>query len=213
LESPDFFIALFMPRLYRTVTFRNAAAAAAILVLLLLVVRETGIVNVDFYCTYANYHADTRVGQSYTAMECDSAKLESIPHENLTKVPLVVLYDDDTLINRQGYGPEIVLTIEELATGPIWLPLYKPGNLEARMSCVYRGGCTKRIGPYIRSVDLRLNGNIYVTGTADIVGICSYRTSRELLKQAVANMALQEINLRLQELEILFEAPPWRVSN
>jgi hypothetical protein len=187
--------------------FKNIVIILSISAFILLFLRETGILNIDFYTNYAEYHMDTKVRESYLSAQYDSTKMEGIADEDVTNTPIVVLYDDDTLIHRAGYGPEIVLTIEDLDTGPIWLPLYKPGQLDARISCAYHGGCTKRIGRYIRGINLDINGTIHVTGTVDIVGICSYRTSRHLMKEAVARISLEQINLRLRDLETRFEGP------
>jgi hypothetical protein len=191
----------------KVVTFKNLAIASATVLVLINIFRETGVINLNLYIPYSNYQTESSFHESSLSAAFDSTDMERIPHENITRTPIVVLDGEDTLFHQRGYGPAIILTVENLETGPIWLALYKPGYLHAQLRCRYDGGWMKRQGAYISGINMNLSGDIHVTGKITIIGPCSYKNALNLMKQTVVKTAVEKIQIRLQELENRFESP------
>jgi hypothetical protein len=189
------------------IDFKNTLTSLVALILFIGILREVGLLNLDFYHRQAYYQTNFHYHESSLSAAVDSARLEGIAHQNITQTPIIVLDGNDTLFFRDGYGPNITVTVEDMNTGPLWQPLYKPGYLNAHMHCHYDGGWTKRQGPYITSVDMVLSGDIDVVGTVTIIGPCSYRASSYIMKKTIARAAVNKIQNRLQELEDLYESP------
>lgn len=103
------------------------------------------------------------------------------------EVPIVVISGKDTLYKKlNGNGPIIVIKVDSIETGRLWIPFYKSAtfsavgiasldqnliNVSAKQAVEYKSG---------------LFGTLRVRGKINVAGLCSYRQVIKMLHAAIA---------------------------
>ncbi|MES2829753.1 MAG: hypothetical protein V4687_16465 [Bacteroidota bacterium] len=153
------------------------------LIILLTVLRETGIVDLNYYNAKVNYSGNIEwANGSRTANSVDST---AGPGYSNADISIIIVQEKDTLYKEIHKLAPLVLTIETFQTGSLWTPLYKSASFSASAipGFEYSSGLdvketTKVPGPLIY-------GNLKITGNVKITGLCSHRQAVQIVKDFV----------------------------
>ncbi|MES2648101.1 MAG: hypothetical protein V4717_14585 [Bacteroidota bacterium] len=152
-----------------------------------IVTTEAGLFDINYFHSWSN-HKFTSGWSSSSITETDS--ITNI-HTHLktggfNELPILVLCDGDTLLYKNGTGSSLVLTIRNLHTSFLWIPLFKPATYTARIDCFYNGELRKYNGINFKRIRSNISGNHQATGNILIIGLSSYTNSIRMIKMGIA---------------------------
>jgi hypothetical protein len=153
-------------------------AIAGILVIV-TVLRETGVLDLNLYKSDANSSSDA----TWTSVTFDNSKPKSKTKN--TDLSIVVLFEKDTLYKEINRLSPIVVTIDSLNTGWLWMPLYKTASFSAVGIPGFDNIPVKNAKSSPDVFEPGLSGRLAITGKVIIKGFCSHREAVNLIKGLV----------------------------
>lgn len=152
------------------------------ILILLTVMRETGVVNLNYYRSDINYSENIEWfnGSSQTS---DSTSTDLPKYVN-TDISIIILQENDTLFKEIHKLAPLVITIETFQTGPLWTPLYKSVTFSASGFPGFEHKPEDDLPGPLKST---IGGKLKITGTAKITGFCSHRHAVQVIKDFVVN--------------------------
>ena len=150
---------------------------------ILSVLRETGIISLGFYKSEFNSTSHAMWNGGSTKVTFGDTKPQ--PKIKNTDISIVVLMGKDTLYKEINKLSSIVITINSLQTGSLWIPLYKSVNFSAVGTAELDNVSMKRANSSQSVSKLNLSGRLTITGVVSITGMCSYRDAKKLIENIV----------------------------
>lgn len=154
--------------------------------LILTVLRETGLLSLNFYKADSNSASNA----TWTSVTFDNSKSKSKTKN--TDLSIVVLFEKDTLYKEINKLSPIVVTIDSLNTGWLWMPLYKSASFSAVGIPGFDNTSVKSAKSSPDVFEPRLSGRLTITGKVVIKGFCSHRQAIILIKGLVTENFISE---------------------
>jgi hypothetical protein len=160
---------------------------------LLTLLRETGLLNVDYYTMTSSTNSSNNWSDHSMVVTIDSASMSTkFMNSQFHDLPVIVLYGSDTLFSDTIQRNPIVVTIDSLQKGFLWTPLYKSATFKIVGTSKFKHDITKTPPARISLVKADLTGHLSIEGSISITGPCSHRHALKLIKELAVNDFLQQ---------------------
>jgi len=170
----------------------------AILVLVALsVLRETGILNLNYYTTNVNTNAQVKWFSSAKTRAVQYSK--PVANHKNTDLSIVILLDNDTIYKEINKLPPVLMKLHSSYGRPLWRPLYKSANFTAYGS-MSSGDANKKLTSLEYASKSHLFGELAINGNVTISGFCSHRQAVQVVKNVIAKQAIGELKKYLSSI-------------
>ena len=164
-----------------------------LLIILEGILRESGILDMNLYKTNSNTSIKSNWSNKNATATFDSLWMGTTSKNELfCELPVVVLYQKDTLFNENSTHNYIVVTIDTFETDFLWPPLYKPVTLNVTANVEFLNNITKTHPASITLIQANVTGQLKLKGSVEFVGFCSYYQASKKVKELVAEMLVKE---------------------
>lgn len=183
-------------------TRRKILTAFFLVAVLVTLCRETGLFDFNYFRATTNHKLQTDWKDSSVCITLEKSLFHTaFVNRRFSDLPVVVLYESDTLLHSQGNGPAFVLTIGDIQAGTLWTPLYKRASYQAVVRSSFQTEMLKINGNSLMHIRPNINGRHLATGQTTIVGVSSHRNSVNILKMLIAADVLQAAKEYLASLD------------
>jgi hypothetical protein len=177
---------------------RRLILLLAFILILITVLRETGIINLNYYRSSIN--SNTR---SYWTNYCDiindtigcpkpndttqdETERDCIP-TSASQIAVVTYIASKSFRDNSDSCSILILNVSNDNDGLFWTPLYKNVNFDATAICGQSLTIRDKSSGYKRCKYYHISGTITVTGTIRVTGLCSYYEVKKLILKELIN--------------------------
>lgn len=171
---------------------------AIIVLVTLAVLRETGILNLNYYT--ANVNTNAQVEWFSSAKTRAEQYPEPVANHRITDLSIVILLDNDTIYKEINKLPPVLMKLHSSHGRPLWRPLYKSANFAAYGS-MSSGDANKKLTSLEYASKSHLFGELTINGNATISGFCSHRQAVQVVKSVIARKAIVELKKYLSSIQ------------
>ncbi len=116
----------------------------------------------------------------------DSSLLRTkFANNKFSDLPIRVVFDSSILLRDSGNDRSIVIMVDSIDLGFLWIPLYKSTTFTAAASVNYANSLIKTSPAKIHLLQARITGQMKVEGTISIAGPCSHTQAKNLVYELV----------------------------
>ena len=165
------------------------------IVIVLTILRETGIINADYYKMTTKTSMVTNWTKWSIPDSIDSStEGTKLVNRQLHEFPIVVIEGNDTLYNDNKIkGNYITIKVDNFKNGFLWTPLYKSSKFTAIGTVIFEDEIIKTTSSKISEMKAELEGKLSINGNVSIAGICSHRQAVKLIKELAVNSFVLEV--------------------
>lgn len=154
------------------------------------VLNEIGIIKVNCYIHHKlSDHMESKWSHSCTTGDAN----DSITEPVFPEVPIVVIYKTIRVGDITAENPTII-NVSDKDLGTYWVPFFKKSNYS--FSVAYRGKCEMQTGTFFCQKEHR--GDIEVSGSFRIVGLCSTMHATELIVPGILNSIYDDVQKNIK---------------
>lgn len=155
------------------------------LTLMLMALRETSLIDLNFYQSYTNTSFNSTINTSSSFVSWGDTKTKPAPEVKPEDLSIVILLGKDTVYKELNKLLPIVVKIQDFQTGPLWIPLYKSARFSA-LGIPSFDPRQKLKGEFRTSAyKIGISGRLAVTGHIVIKGLCSHKQAVKLVKEQI----------------------------
>ena len=172
---------------------------AIIVLVTLTALRETGILNLNYYKTKINTNAQVTWFSSAKTRAAQYSK--PIAKYKNTDLSIVILLDNDTIYKEINKLPPVLMKLHSSYGRPLWRPLYKSANFAAAGS-MSSDDANKKLTSLEYASKSHLFGELTINGNITISGFCSHRQAVQVVKNVIATKAADELKKYLNDAKL-----------
>jgi hypothetical protein len=172
---------------------KKTLIGALLLMFLLSVLRETGILTLNFYSSDIKSQLGFNWSNNTLTSTMENAVTGSgYVHQNYSDVSVIVEHKGKTLYMESNHIPVVHVAIDRFSTGFLWTPLFKKSRFKITGSVYCSDGITKVNGTAFSVLQTNISGSFTMTGRISVNGISSHREAIALIRQhAVQQLVMQ----------------------
>jgi hypothetical protein len=171
---------------------------AIIVLVTLAVLRETGILNLNYY--KANLNTNAQVKWFSSAKTRATKYPEPVANHKNTDLSIVILLDNDTIYKEINKLPPVLMKLHSSYGRPLWRPLYKSTSFTAAGS-MNSDDENKKLTSSEYASKSHLFGEFTINGDVTISGFCSHRQAVQVVKNVIVEKAVDELKKYLSSLQ------------
>jgi hypothetical protein len=154
------------------------------LLMVVLVLRETEFFDLNLYHSESTSSINSDISTKTSTVNFEGQKAKPVSSWAPADLSFIVILDKDTLYKEINKLEPIIVRIDSLTSGPIWIPLYKSVQFSAVASHHLPSLQTKpnHVPGY---TNVSLSGNLKIAGEIQIRGLCSRKEARRLIRNYV----------------------------
>jgi hypothetical protein len=172
---------------------------AIIVLVTLAILRETGILNLNYYTTKVNTNAQVTWFSSAETRAAQYSK--SVANHRNTDFSIVILLDNDTIYKEINKLPPVLMKLHSSYGRPLWRPLYKSASFTAAGS-MSSDNANKKLTSLEYASKSHLFGELTINGDVTISGFCSHKQAVQVVKNVIARNAVDEIKKYLNDAKL-----------
>lgn len=179
--------------------------------ILVTVLREAGVVSINFYrsqinsSTTANWNS---TGTTFDAQKDDilwstfKDQLNDSCNLNYTiqNISILSFLGSESAKSGNDSCHRVVVQGSNFNPGSIWTPIYKSTSFSASASCIGNITITVKTENGLRQKIMSFSGTISITGNFRLTGLCSYREAKRILARHINEQFIQETRNELFKL-------------
>ena len=174
---------------------------ALLLLIAITILRETGIIGVNWYNSTINTSLTSNNNNNTTVLTLDTALIRNRDtydcHKNIANTPIVIFYEGKQYGEIDTICPNITITINPLNFAQLWVPLYKSGTISTSFSYTGMQQSLNISGEKATLKQYSLSGSIALSCNFTFTGICSYRTAKAVILQNIMEKTYRHIRQQL----------------
>ncbi|MEJ7559940.1 MAG: hypothetical protein WKF66_16630 [Pedobacter sp.] len=155
------------------------------LLILVLVLRETELLDINYYKAEYKSSLNTRLNTETTTFTYDGQKPAPKSTLRPNDLSFIILLGKDTVYKEMNKLEPIIVRIDSLTSGPTWMPLYKSAKFSAVSSYQLPNGESKNSAFLLGYSKASLSGGLKIEGDIKIQGICSRKEAHKLIRNHV----------------------------
>lgn len=164
---------------------KKIVIALIILVFTVMALRETPYVDLNFYQSYTESSYNSTINTNSSFVMVGDSKTKSAPDLNSQDLSIVMLLGKDTVYKQLNKLLPIIVKIEDLQTGSLWIPFYKSASFSA-IGIPSFDSRQKLEGKLpTGSYKIGISGHLEMNGEIVIKGFCSHKQAVKLVKQQI----------------------------
>jgi hypothetical protein len=171
---------------------------AIIVLVTLAVLRETGILNLNYYTTKVNTNAQVKWFSSARTRVAQYSK--PVANHKNNDLSIVILLDNDTIYKEINKLPPVLMKLHSSYGRPLWRPLYKSADFAAYGS-MSSGDANKKLTSLEYASKSHLFGELTINGNITVSGFCSHRQAVQAVKNVIASKAVDELKKYLSSVQ------------
>jgi hypothetical protein len=154
------------------------------LMMVVLILRETEFLDLNLYHSEATSSLNSNISSKTSTVNFEGQKAKPVSSWAPADLSFIVILEKDTLYKEMNSLEPIIVRIDSLTSGPIWMPLYKSVQFSAVVSHHLPFVQTKpnHVPGY---TNVSLSGNLKIAGEIQIQGLCSRKEVRKLIRNYV----------------------------
>jgi hypothetical protein len=156
------------------------------LLLVLLALRETPFLDFNHYLVVYKSSLNSNLSSENTTVTFEGHKPEPKRLFSANDLSFIVILGKDTLHKEIHKLEPIVIYVDSLQSGPVWMPFYKSAKFSAvavlKLAANHRKDSSFLAG-YSKT---SFSGRLKLSGTIKITGICSRKEAGKLIRNFVA---------------------------
>ena len=171
---------------------------AIIVLVTLAALRETGILNLNYYKTKINTNA--QVTWFSSAKTRAAQYIKPVANHRNTDLSIVILLDNDTIYKEVSKRPPVLMKLHSSYGRSLWRPLYKSTSFTAAGS-MNSDDANEKLTSSEYASKSHLFGEFTINGDITISGLCSHRQAVQVVKNVIAGKAVDELKRYLSSLQ------------
>ena len=164
---------------------KKSVIALIALTLTLIALRETPLVDLNFYQSSTNSSFSSTLNTSSSYVSWADTKKKPAPAVNIKDVSIVIILGKDTLYKHQSRFLPIVMKIQEFHTGQLWTPIYKSASFSAVGIPSFDHRQELKIEYPTSAYKIAMSGHLAIKGEIVIKGFCSHKQAVKLVKEQI----------------------------
>lgn len=179
---------------------KKSIIALIALTLTVIALRETSLVDLNFYQSNTNTSFSSTLNTSSSLVSWGDTKKKLAPAVYIKDLSVVIILGKDTLYKHQRRFLPIVVKIQEFHTGQLWTPIYKSASFFAVGIPSFDHRQQLKIEYPTSAYKIGMSGHLAIKGEIVIKGFCSHKQAVKLVREQVVEKFRSKITEELATL-------------